>query len=401
MQPRDRRRRPGRHARRADAGGRRACGRSSSTRPRAPAARSTAASRRSSARSSRDALRLRGRRAPTRCTGPSTRCAGRSTTGPTASCGTCEDDRLDVLHGPASARAACPSTQLIVATGATDRVLPFPGWTLPGVYTLGGAQVALKFQGCAIGQRVVFMGTGPLLYLVAWQYAKAGAQVAAVLDTARFADQVRRAAGHGCAAGRAAQGPRTTWPGCARMACALHGGVRPLRVPRARERVDGVAWHDGGAEHTLECDAVGFGYALALRDAAGRPAGCRFAYDAAAPRVPARARCRRAQQRARRLPGRRRRRHPGRRCRRAGPASAPRWRCCEDRGVPVDAARAQRARAQAARASRTFARGLERAFPFPPDWAAHAPDELVVCRCEEVTAGELRASRARDRRATR
>ena len=56
---------------------------------------------------------------------------------------------------------------MIVATGATDRVLPFPGWTLPGVYTLGAAQVALKFQGCAIGERVVFAGTGPLLYLVA------------------------------------------------------------------------------------------------------------------------------------------------------------------------------------------------------------------------------------------
>ena len=44
---------------------------------------------------------------------------------------------------------------------------PFAGWTLPGVFTLGGAQVALKSQGCAIGERVVFMGTGPLLYLVA------------------------------------------------------------------------------------------------------------------------------------------------------------------------------------------------------------------------------------------
>ena len=55
-------------------------------------------------------------------------------------------------------------------------MLPFPGWTLPGVFTLGAAQVALKYQGCAIGQRVVFAGTGPLLYLVAYQYAKAGAR---------------------------------------------------------------------------------------------------------------------------------------------------------------------------------------------------------------------------------
>ncbi|MDF2812950.1 MAG: FAD/NAD(P)-binding oxidoreductase, partial [Microvirga sp.] len=78
-------------------------------------------------------------------------------------------------------------THLVLATGATDRVLPFDGWTIPGVFTLGGAQVALKSQGCAIGESVVFMGSGPLLYLVAWQYMKAGARVAAVLDTAPFA----------------------------------------------------------------------------------------------------------------------------------------------------------------------------------------------------------------------
>ncbi|MCY4405426.1 MAG: FAD/NAD(P)-binding oxidoreductase, partial [Rhodospirillaceae bacterium] len=67
---------------------------------------------------------------------------------------------------------------LILATGAMDRVIPFPGWTLPGVFTMGGSQVALKAQGCAIGDPVVFMGTGPLLYLVAYQYVHAGARVA-------------------------------------------------------------------------------------------------------------------------------------------------------------------------------------------------------------------------------
>jgi NADPH-dependent 2,4-dienoyl-CoA reductase/sulfur reductase-like enzyme len=47
-----------------------------------------------------------------------------------------------------------PFDRLLLATGAMDRVIPLPGWTLPGVYTLGGAQVALKHQGCAIGRRV-------------------------------------------------------------------------------------------------------------------------------------------------------------------------------------------------------------------------------------------------------
>jgi hypothetical protein len=61
--------------------------------------------------------------------------------------------------------------------------MPVKGWHQAGTYSLGGAQVALKSQGCAIGSRIVMMGSGPLLYLVAAQYVKAGAQVAAVLDT--------------------------------------------------------------------------------------------------------------------------------------------------------------------------------------------------------------------------
>ena len=52
-------------------------------------------------------------------------------------------------------------THLLLATGATDRVLPFAGWTVPGVFSLGGAQVALKSQGCAIGERVVFLRVRP------------------------------------------------------------------------------------------------------------------------------------------------------------------------------------------------------------------------------------------------
>jgi NADPH-dependent 2,4-dienoyl-CoA reductase/sulfur reductase-like enzyme len=76
---------------------------------------------------------------------------------------------------------------LILATGATDRLLPVAGWTLPGVYSLGGAQTLLKDQGCAIGRAVVFCGSSPLLYLAALQYSLAGAHVVAILDTTPLA----------------------------------------------------------------------------------------------------------------------------------------------------------------------------------------------------------------------
>ena len=61
----------------------------------------------------------------------------------------------------------------------------------------------------------------------------------------------------------------------------------------------------------------------------------------------------------------------------------------QDRGLPVDLHRAQALETKLARLQ-PFRQGLERAFPFPVHWAAEAPDDLVVCRCEEITAGELR-----------
>ncbi|MGI4778253.1 MAG: FAD-dependent oxidoreductase [Janthinobacterium lividum] len=293
---------------------------------------------------------------------------------------------LDVLQGATRTGLGVPYSRLIVATGATDRVLPVPGWTLPGVFTLGGAQVALKFQGCAIGERVVFMGTGPLLYLVACQYAKAGAKVVAVLDTARLSDQFAAAPKMLTQPAVFAKG--VYYVGWLRAhGVALHGGVRPVRID-GESRVSSVTFHDGGRERTLDCDAVAFGYALRSETQLADLLGCHFAF---AP-----------MQRAH-LPV----------CDAAGRSSvggvylagdgagimgadAAEWAgeraalaLLADQGVAVDDARATELESRLARLV-PFREGLERAFPFPADWAAHAPDDLIVCRCENITAGTLR-----------
>lgn len=80
--------------------------------------------------------------------------------------------------------------QVILATGAQERPFPVPGWTLPGVMTAGGAQVLLKSAGLAEPD-AVFAGTGPLLYLVAYQYLKAGIPIRAILDTTPRANTLR------------------------------------------------------------------------------------------------------------------------------------------------------------------------------------------------------------------
>lgn len=297
-----------------------------------------------------------------------------------------QGDQLDVLHGPSQRTQRVPFKHVVVATGATDRVLPVPGWTLPGVYTLGGAQVALKFQGCAIGERVVFMGTGPLLYLVAYQYAKAGAKVVAVLDTARLADQV--AALPAMRSQPAVLLKGLYYVGWLRaQGVPLHSGVRPMQV-LGDERVSGVAWHDGARERSLECDAVAFGYALRSETQLADLLGCRFTYAPA----------QRAHLPERDVAGRSS--VPGVYLAGDGAgimgADAAEWAgeraalaLLVDRGLSVDTSRAQALERKLARLT-GFRSGLERAFPFPDDWAAQAPDALVVCRCENVTAGTLR-----------
>lgn len=297
-----------------------------------------------------------------------------------------EAGHLDVLRDGKNERIRFD--KLIIATGTTDRILPFPGWTLPGIYTLGGAQVALKFQGCGIGRHVVFAGCGPLLYLVAYQYARAGAKVEAVLDTS---------------------GPFTKMAGLARMVLQpavlakgiyYAGWLRANGVPvyegtRVIRAIGGacvekIVWRDGSRERETVCDAIGFGYALRSETQLADLLGCTFSFHAL--------------ERAY-LPD----------CDSAGRSSVPgiylagdgvciqgadaaEWTgelaalallSDSDSHLNIDRRRMKKLGRKLAGAT-LFRRGLERAFPFPKDWASTAPDDLIICRCEEITAGQLR-----------
>lgn len=74
---------------------------------------------------------------------------------------------------------------IILATGAHERVIPFPGWTLPGVMTAGAAQTLLKAQAILPGNNIVIAGSGPFLYPVATQLAAAGGRIEAVCELNR------------------------------------------------------------------------------------------------------------------------------------------------------------------------------------------------------------------------
>src|SRR5260221_1999071 len=172
------------------------------------------------------------------------------------------DMRRGALQCPSGGRnATIAYPELILATGARDRIIPFPGWTLPGIYTLGGAQIALKYQGCAIGREIVFLGTGPLLYLVAYQYAKAGATVRAVLDTAPFASKRRALPGLLMGGATFAKG---LWYVAALRARGIRveSGVQPIRAEGAAAVLALRYRSADGAERRIACDALSFGFGL-------------------------------------------------------------------------------------------------------------------------------------------
>ncbi|MFJ9808885.1 FAD-dependent oxidoreductase [Streptomyces sp. NPDC101158] len=83
---------------------------------------------------------------------------------------------------------------VLLATGAYERQLPFPGWTLPGVVSAGGAQAMLKGGLVLPGRRIVVAGSGPLLLAVAASLASAGARVPAVVEAAAYGGYARHTA---------------------------------------------------------------------------------------------------------------------------------------------------------------------------------------------------------------
>jgi len=154
---------------------------------------------------------------------------------------------------------AVTARRTLLATGAIERPVPIPGWTLPGVMTVGAAQILLKTADLVPEGRAVLAGQGPLLYLVALQLARAGAPPIAVLETTPLQNH-RAAARH---IGDLWAGRRDLVKGLAlslglcRAAVAMRRGVRGLRA-LGRGRLERVVW-DGGeiaADHLFLHEGV-------------------------------------------------------------------------------------------------------------------------------------------------
>ena len=165
-----------------------------------------------------------------------------------------------VCSGPAGSFAVQPG-RIILATGASEIFIPFPGWTLPGVVGAGGLQAMVKSGLDIAGQRVVLAGSGPLLLAVAATLRQRGAQVLALAEQTSLAHLAR----FGLAAGKPSQAAGLLWQ---LRGIPVWADTYPLRAGGSG-RLEAVTLRRSGREVTLKCDwlATGFGLRPDLRPA--------------------------------------------------------------------------------------------------------------------------------------
>ncbi len=279
---------------------------------------------------------------------------------------------------------------LLIATGALERPFPIRGWTLPGVMTAGAAQTMLKSSGTVPSGRICLAGCGPLLYLLAAQYIRAGVEIAAVLDTTPWSNWLGAAPFL-----PAFMTSRYMWKGMKLLATVASRtpvirGVSDLEA-LGDGRLSGVRYVAGGKEKRLDVDTLLLHQGVVPQVNLAMSAGARHRWSderlAFEPILD-----QWGQTSVERLfvagdsAG-------------IGGAEAAVWR-----GVlaalqivkTVDRAKAgicqdkqKRARAELRKTLRGR-RFLDRLYRPPANFRTPA-DDVIVCRCEEVRAGEVRA----------
>ena len=169
---------------------------------------------------------------------------------------------------------------VVLAVGAYDRPVPFPGWDLPGVLTVGGAQALLKGSGVAVGPRVLVAGSGPFLLPVATALAASGADVLGVHEANRGSGwlrqlpaaasqpaKLREAAGYAVGLARHRIPLRT-----GSVVVAAHGADRLEAVTLAR--LDRAGKVRDGTRRRLAVDVLAIGYGFSTQSELPLQAGC-------------------------------------------------------------------------------------------------------------------------------
>lgn len=300
------------------------------------------------------------------------------------------DREVGILHNEQSKFIS--ADQILVASGAIERPVPFPGWTLPGVMQAGAGQILFKSSGVIPSDGVVLAGSGPLLLLLAWQYMQVGVDIKAMLDVTPLSNHL------------------WAMPKLPRALLAHHyltkglvyqrdlkraGVVTKIGASQLRAEGDGelqsVRYRHLGREHTLKTDLLMTHFGVIPHIWLTQAAGCKHQWDSSQ-------QCWRPQ-------------HD-----RWGNTSIEGILVAGD-GAGINGARSAEHAGRLAGLQALFALGvltqterdkqsvnerkwmaddrhirpfLEAYFAIPQEMLATTDKQTIVCRCEEVTAGEIR-----------
>ncbi|MFH8733448.1 MULTISPECIES: NAD(P)/FAD-dependent oxidoreductase [unclassified Streptomyces] len=294
---------------------------------------------------------------------------------------------VHTLHGPAQEEpSVVRADAVILATGAYEKVLPFPGWTLPGVITAGGAQAMLKGGLVLQGRTAVVAGTGPLLLPVAAGLAAAGAEVAALVESAGAKSVARHARTLSAHPDKLVEGAgyvaelmrRRVRLKARHTVVEAHGdGTLEAVTIAALDREGRVA---PGSEQVVRCDTLAVGHGLLPHTDLAETLGCRLEGPAVAVDDEQRTDI-----------------HAVWAAGEATGVGGAALSLAEGHIAGCSAAarlagrpRAWEAAAKSRARSREFIASLDAVFAPRAHWAEQVTDDTVVCRCEEVPASAIR-----------
>jgi NADPH-dependent 2,4-dienoyl-CoA reductase/sulfur reductase-like enzyme len=300
-----------------------------------------------------------------------------------------ESGYLLCLYGPPGVPRRLRARQVILAPGVHDRPSPFPGWTLPGVMTAGAALTLVKHQRILPGRRVLLSGTGPLQLILARYLLDGGSQVVAVLEANPFPWRGWRYGPAVWGQWERLQEGWAAWRAMSKAGTPFRWG-QVVRKAEGDGQVERAVFGPiaGGAAEMAQVDTICLGHGFTPSTQLSRLAGCDHRYNPGQRAyLPVRDEWLQTT-----LPG----------MFAVGDGAGIGGKdvaLCEGRlaalgaarnlGLAMPASQVTALRRDLSR-QRRFAAALEAIFPISERLIDLLTDDTVVCRCEEITLGDVR-----------
>lgn len=301
-----------------------------------------------------------------------------------------QDDGFRISYTQKGRGRQLLAKQVLLATGALERPMPVPGWTLPGVMTAGAGQILLKQSGM-LARRAVLVGSGPLLYLIAAQMVRAGTPPLALVETQTRHDLLRSM--------RHVAGALRGWSYLAkglkmlveitRSSTTRYTGATAITV-EGEGRAEAIRFTSRGRSHLLDCDTVFLHHGVVPNTQAARSLGVTHEWDdAQACFKPVLDAWGQTDVAGVCVAGDGGGIGGANAAAVAGRLAA--LKIAEDMGHLSRAERDRRAISLRARLSNELAARPFLDAAYPPYREALSPsDPTIICRCEEITAGDIR-----------